>query len=88
MGARQATEIARQAAEIATLKESAGEQKAPPTPQDTVDEPTGIVTASGAFCAVRERDTTVSSQDQGGIRRLSLLMGPQTRFPPLKVYLC
>ena len=48
---RQATEIARQAAEIVTLKKSAGEQKVQ-TPKDTVDESTGIVTASGAFCAV------------------------------------
>eukprot|EP00729_Bicosta_minor_P013629 gene13629-22040_t len=45
-----ATEIARQAAEIVTLKKSAGEQKVQ-TPKDTVDESTGIVTASGAFCA-------------------------------------
>ena len=44
----QAGESERQAAEIMTLKKSAGEQKY------AADESTGIVIASDAFCAVSE----------------------------------
>ena len=44
----QAGESERQAAEITALKKSAGK------PKDVVDESTGIMTASDAFCAVSE----------------------------------